>query len=155
MKIHLGLPQAPPPATFSSHDTLSTLLKRLGLITCAAVCIGWLSAAMVSAYTDRAATSVLDERSEGDGLALIAQGGSQELVTERPFRINVEAYNKKRERDIARASQKLLSLAVSLKAELDSHPGAELSPEAIRKAKEIEKLAHEVKDSMTINLVGP
>jgi hypothetical protein len=152
MRIHPGFPQTPHTATTPSR---TNLLKRLGLMSCGFVCAGWLSAAMVSAYTDTSHISILDERSQGEGLALIAQGGCQELVTDGPLRINIEAYNRKRERDITQASQKLLSLAVSLKAELDKDPGAELSRDAIEKAKAIEKLAHEVKDSMTINLVGP
>jgi hypothetical protein len=70
-------------------------------------------------------------------------------------RINVEAYNRKREKDIADASRELLSLAISLKSELDHNPGSELSPDAIKKAKQIERLAHDVKQTMMINVVGP
>ena len=70
-------------------------------------------------------------------------------------KINVEAYNRKREKDIADASRKLLLLAISLKSDLDHNPGSELSPDAIKKAKQIEKLARDVKETMKINVVGP
>jgi hypothetical protein len=69
--------------------------------------------------------------------------------------LNIEAYNRKREKDIADASRKLLSLAISLKSDLEDTPGSGLSPDAIRKAKEIEKLAHDVKEMMKINIIDP
>ncbi|WP_162601210.1 hypothetical protein [Occallatibacter savannae] len=70
-------------------------------------------------------------------------------------RINIEAYNKKREKDIAEASGKLLTLAIALRAELERDPSAEGSPNTVRKANEIQKLAHDVKEMMKINMVGP
>lgn len=152
MRILPHFPPTPFQTTFSSRNTL---LKRLGVVGCALVCIGGLSAARVSAYANRVQAPFPEDGSPGSGPAEIAEGGGQELVTDGVLRISVEAYNKKRERDIAEASQKLLSLAISLKAELERNLNAELSPDAIRKAKAIEKLAHEVKDSMRINLVGP
>ena len=69
--------------------------------------------------------------------------------------LNIEAYNRKREKDIADASRKLLSLAISLKSDLEDAPGSGLSPDAIKKAKEIEKLAHDVKEMMKINIIDP
>jgi hypothetical protein len=82
----------------------------------------------------------------GDGQVSIGYGA---------VKVNVEAYNKKREKDIAEASRKLLSLAISLKADLERNPGSGASPEAMRKAKEIEKLAHDVKETMKLNILGP
>ena len=82
----------------------------------------------------------------GDGQVSIGFGA---------VKVNVEAYNKKREKDIAEASRKLLSLAISLKADLERNPGSGASPEAMRKAKEIEKLAHDVKETMKLNILGP
>ena len=70
-------------------------------------------------------------------------------------KLNIEAYNKKREKDIADDSRKLLSLAIALNADLERSSGSALSSDAINKAKQIEKLAHDVKENMRINLVNP
>jgi len=70
-------------------------------------------------------------------------------------KLNIEAYNKKREKDIADDSRKLLSLAIALNADLERSSGSALSSDAINKAKQIEKLAHDVKENMRINLVIP
>jgi len=89
---------------------------------------------------------------------LAGADGSQfgQFVVDRgPVRVNVEAYNKKREKDIADASGKLLTLAIDLKAELERDPASGASPNTARKVKEIEKLAHDVKEMMKINMVGP
>ena len=73
----------------------------------------------------------------------------------RDVKLNIEAYNKKREKDIADDSRKLLSLAIALNADLERSSGSALSSDTINKAKQIEKLAHDVKENMRINLVNP
>ena len=94
-------------------------------------------------------------RLSSDVAWLSAAGDGQVSIGFGSVRVNVEAFNKKREKDIAEASRKLLLLAISLKADLERSPGSEASPEAMRKAKEIEKLAHDVKESMKLNIIGP
>jgi len=69
------------------------------------------------------------------------------------LKINIEAYNRKREKDIADDSRKLLSLAMALKLELEQNTSS--SPAAVSKAKQIEKLAHDMKENMKLNILGP
>jgi hypothetical protein len=69
------------------------------------------------------------------------------------LKINVEAYNKKREKEIADDSRKLLSLAIALKSDLEQN--SDSGPAAVSKAKQIEKLAHDVKENMKLNILGP
>ena len=69
--------------------------------------------------------------------------------------LNIEAYNRKREKDIADASRKLLSLAISLKSDLDHNSSSEPSPNTVSKARQIQKLAHDVKEMMKINMARP
>ena len=58
------------------------------------------------------------------------------------------ARQKKRAEEMQRDSQRLLQLATELKQEVDKAGENVLSLEAIRKAEEIEKLAHKVKERM-------
>jgi hypothetical protein len=67
---------------------------------------------------------------------------------------NFEAANAGRKRQIADESAKLLKLATELKAEVDKTTKDTLSLAVVRKADEIEKLAHSVKETMKLN-VGP
>jgi hypothetical protein len=62
--------------------------------------------------------------------------------------------NAERKRQIAEDSAKLLKLATDLKAEVDKTSKDTLSLNVIRKADEIEKLAHNVKEKMKLT-VGP
>jgi hypothetical protein len=75
---------------------------------------------------------------------------AQMMMSGDVVKINVDGFNRQRERDIAKDSKKLLSLAIALKIELDRSPGDELSADAIVKAKEIEKLAKDVKEKMSL-----
>jgi len=70
------------------------------------------------------------------------------------FRINVDAFNAKRKLDIAKDSRKLLSLAIAVKSELDQAPHS-LSADTVKKLKQIEKLAHAVKEKMSLNPGSP
>jgi hypothetical protein len=66
----------------------------------------------------------------------------------------VEAANQERKRQIADDSAKLLKLATDLKAEVDKTSKDTLSMGVIRKAEEIEKLAHSVKEKMKLTMGG-
>jgi hypothetical protein len=61
---------------------------------------------------------------------------------------NLDAANAERRQQIADDSAKLLQLATGLKAEVDKTDKDTLSLTVIRKADEIEKLAHAVKEKM-------
>jgi len=59
-----------------------------------------------------------------------------------------KALNTKRQRDIKKDTDKLLELATQLKDYVDKTNENTLSVDVIRKAEEIEKLAHTVKEKM-------
>jgi hypothetical protein len=67
---------------------------------------------------------------------------------------NYSAANAERKKQIADDSAKLLKLATDLKGEVDKTTKDTLSLNVIRKADEIEKLAHAVKEKMKLT-VGP
>jgi hypothetical protein len=72
---------------------------------------------------------------------------------EQTIKFNVDGFNRKRERDIANDSERLLSLAISLKADLDK---GDRPADAAAKANAIEKLARSVKEKMALNpTLGP
>jgi hypothetical protein len=67
---------------------------------------------------------------------------------------NFEAVNAERKRQLAEESAMLLKLATDLKSEVDKTSKDTLSINVIRKADEIEKLAHDVKEKMKLT-IGP
>jgi len=67
---------------------------------------------------------------------------------------NFEAANVERKKQIADDSARLLKLATDLKAEVDKTSKDTLSLGVIRKAEEIEKLAHSVKEKMKLTMSG-
>jgi hypothetical protein len=81
---------------------------------------------------------------------------AQILMGRQQIKINVDNFNKQREREIANDTQRLLSLAIALRVELSRSSGGKLSADAIAKVKKIEKLAKDVKQKMQINpSLGP
>lgn len=67
---------------------------------------------------------------------------------------NYTAANAERKKQIADDSAKLLKLAADLKAEVDKTTKDTLSLNVIRKADEIERLAHSVKEKMKLSVGG-
>lgn len=67
---------------------------------------------------------------------------------------NFEAANTERKRQINEDSAKLLKLATDLKTEVDKTSKDTLSLGVIRKADEIERLAHNVKEKMKLTVGG-
>ena len=63
-----------------------------------------------------------------------------------------EAANAERRRQIAADSTKLMKLAAEINTELEKDGENLLSPNVIRKANEIEKLAHDVKEKMKLSV---
>jgi hypothetical protein len=63
---------------------------------------------------------------------------------------NFDAANTERRKQIADDSARLLKLATDLKTEVDKTTKDTLSLNVIRKADEIEKLAHSVKEKMKL-----
>jgi len=116
----------------------------------------WLGCRVYSAGTNRTLGPVRENLSPGAELAWSnAAADGQMAVSLGDVKINIEAYNKKREKDIADKSSKLLSLAIALKSDLEQDAGSEPSPKVMSKAIQIEKLAHDVKENMKLNIIGP
>jgi len=65
-----------------------------------------------------------------------------------------KALNLERSKQIANDSARLLKLATDLKAEVDKTTKDELSISVIRKADEIEKLAHSVREKMKLEFAS-
>jgi len=67
---------------------------------------------------------------------------------------NFEAANAERKKQLAADSATLLKLATELKAEVDKTTKDMLSLNVIRKADEIERLAHDMKEKMKLTVGG-
>ncbi len=77
--------------------------------------------------------------------------GADDAVTEHTARIEREqekARNSDRQKRLVADTEKLLALATELKANVDKSNKDTMSVDVIRKADEIEKLAHSVKEKM-------
>ena len=77
--------------------------------------------------------------------------GADESVRERTARIAIEqekARNDERQKKLISDTEKLLSLATELKSDVDKTNKDTLSVDVVKKAEEIEKLAHSVKEKM-------
>lgn len=77
-----------------------------------------------------------------------------QMHDERTRQQGIESANAERRKHISEESAKLLKLATDLKSEVDKTNKDTLSINVIRKAGEIEKLAHSVKEEMKL-AVGP
>lgn len=136
-------------------STSNRLIARLLITTLALGGAGLLGMAMLSASSKTVYVQARDEVVfPGEIFSTGALLDGQIVVENPPMKVNVEAYNRKREKDIAADSKKLLSLAIELRSEVND-AGSTVSPDAAKKAKEIERLAHKVKESMTTNMIGP
>jgi nitric oxide reductase activation protein len=81
-------------------------------------------------------------------LARAKQGQPQQPASGQPAAQKTEDLNADRKKQIADESARLLKLATDLKVEVDKTTKDTLSLNVIRKADEIEKLAHTVKEQM-------
>jgi hypothetical protein len=132
------------------------LATRIVTIVLVPACILWLSIRAYSVNANSTLEPALENLSPGVELAWSDGATNGQVgVGLGGVKINIEAYNKKREKDIADASRKLLSLAIALKSDLDHDSSSEPSPNAMSKAKQIEKLAHDLKETMKLNILGP
>ena len=151
MKFFLRRLQVIP--TVSPTTALAGRIVTTGAVL---VCMLWLGVEVYSAGANTRLEPASEDLSPGAELAWWNGGeGQQGIVTVGDMRINIEAYNRKREKDIADASKKLLSLAIDLKSDVDRNAGSGPSTSAVNKARAIEKLAHDMKESMKLNLIVP
>jgi hypothetical protein len=77
---------------------------------------------------------------------------ANDINSQKDSRQSFEAANAERKKQINSESAKLLKLATELKAEVDKTDKDTLSVGVIRKADEIEKLAHSVKEKMQLTV---
>jgi len=77
---------------------------------------------------------------------------ASEINDQQKKKDNFEAANAERKKEIASDSAKLLKLATELKAEVDKTNKDTLNLKVVRKADEIEKLAHSVKEKMQLTV---
>jgi hypothetical protein len=157
--MQLFTPQVPSLFKRSQNVFRQISLRRAALmITCAAVAVSAALAAGLGPPTDAipGATGGLLEAGQSAELKLANLTGqieAQIMQSDGKIWPNPEAFNLRREKDIANDSQKLLKLAIALKAEIDGNSGAEPSADALVKAQEIEKLAKDLKSRMAVNPV--
>jgi hypothetical protein len=76
----------------------------------------------------------------------------EDMNSEKARKQSFEVANAERKKQIGDESAKLLKLATELKAEVDKTSKDTLSIGIIRKAGEIEKLAHDVKEKMKLTM---
>jgi len=79
-----------------------------------------------------------------------AIAGPIPISVAQPGQANLDAANAERRKQLAEDSARLVKLATDLKAEVDKTTKDTLSLSVIRKADEIEKLAHSVKEKMKL-----
>jgi hypothetical protein len=77
---------------------------------------------------------------------------ANDINSQKDSKQSFEAANAERKKQIGSESAKLLKLATELKAEVDKTDKDTLSVGVIRKADEIEKLAHSVKEKMQLTV---
>ncbi|HXS75425.1 MAG TPA: hypothetical protein VN753_04550 [Terracidiphilus sp.] len=137
------------PCSLSIALRLTTVVVALGGVLC-------LSASMYLIGSQESLTPGTDDLRPGAELAWVSPGVDGQIsIGFVDTRVNIEAYNKKRVKEIAEDCRKLLSLAMSLRAEVEQGADSDASPNTIRKADEIEKLAHNLKETMKLNIIGP
>jgi hypothetical protein len=91
----------------------------------------------------------------GGGVLLQTQRSRPELDTDLQFaEKRLRAMNADRHKTLVSDTDKLLKLARQLDTEIASNPTGEMTPEEIRKAGEIEKLARSVKEKMAQSFTG-
>lgn len=129
-----------------SHTT------RLGRSTVKIHCLMAILLLVGAANSGRPENTLINLNGAGSAHWSVAFTGprksAQIVASGRPFKINIDGFNRQRDIDIAKDSRKLLSLAIALKAELDRNPRKDGSPAAEIDVRAIEKLARDVKNKM-------
>ena len=125
------------------------LLRRIPLKTVLLAAIAFLGMAI----SDRIAGSQTPPRNSGPPQRATSSDSREgeadsPMLREHSLGINLNAFNQERRKEIAKDSEKLLALTTALKSELDMDPNRARSDDVVRKVKEIEKLAHQVKTKM-------
>ena len=116
----------------------------------------WGAAAGIVMFATLAATYQLSSQTPKQNQSLPPLEGNAQMAMpeQNSKKANFDAANLERKRQIADDSAKLLKLAGDLKSEVDKTSKDTLSVGVIRKAEEIEKLAHNVKEKMKLTMGG-
>ena len=123
-------------------------LALAGTMLLAAPSLGLAHAAMQSTNVNR---GVPIPPSSGDGGGV---QGQDAMVAQQQVKLAEAAADKKRAQ-IMGGTAKLLQLATELKADVDKTNKNEMSLDVIRKADEIERLAHDLKQQMKDQAANP
>jgi|KBSMisStandDraft_5_1062788.scaffolds.fasta_scaffold1476978_1 hypothetical protein len=151
MRCHLKVSRVLRPGLSEWTGSIARVMTTAAVLACM---LG-LGARVYSAGANRTLPPVPEDLGPGAELAWWNGAGDGQMTTSvGDVKINIEAYNRKREKEIADKSRKLLSLAIALKTDLDQDPSSEPSPDAMSKANQIEKLAHDVKENMKLSIIG-
>jgi hypothetical protein len=133
-------------------------IRILTLLFCA--CLLILSHMAAHAQTSTSQTPLSNPVPRPTGITLPAANRApdandqMEMREQQTKKQNFAAANAERKKQIADDSAKLLKLAADLKAEVDRTGKDTLSLSVIRKADEIERLAHIVKEKMKLTVGG-
>jgi hypothetical protein len=95
--------------------------------------------------------AVLAQRQTLDYAAAPGSAGLDPVMAERRMKM----LNNERRKSLLSDTEKLLKLATELNNEIGRSNSGSLSPDQLRKVAEIEKLAHNVRDKMTMTIVPP
>jgi hypothetical protein len=113
----------------SDFDLSLRFAGRLMTIIVGLACILWVGASVYLVQSEAAGKPSGDDLRPGTDFAWVApEMGGQQSIGLGDVNINIEAYNKKRAKDIAEESRKLVSLAQSLQLDLQLAPGSDLRP---------------------------
>lgn len=136
------------PAIFHSHIVRNLCLEAVSLAV--------LTATVILIQESRNGETSLPSDSVEPAAIGATAGLSDAQYSVRESRIgdpfSADAFNADRNRKIAKDTSRLLALALALRSELlNRSPTGPQGEDAIKKAREIEKLADKVKDAMRIN----
>ncbi len=125
-------------------------LKRMCAASSALVFVGLLSTPAISARQSNSAEHPLGQTGQTNGDLHMPQdkSGMDQSTHERFEEQAAKSRNSERFKRIQSDTEKLLQLSTELKADVDKSTKNELSLDVIRKAAEVEKLAHDVRERM-------
>jgi nitric oxide reductase activation protein len=131
-------------------------MKRMSLAAVSAAFLGWAMVAGTPGHCQQGRNSVQQQQqgpSTGDTPVTtnLPGMGADETARDRTARMEQDlerARNSERQKKLIADTERLLSLANELKVDVDKSNKDMLSMDVIKKADEIEKLAHSVKEKM-------
>lgn len=140
-----------PTRTKPAPDRIS-LFRTMGLVLSLALTVGLLNTGSAAQNTygnpRPTKTSIIDPAAN----RIPDKNQQMEINEKRGKTLKFEAANAERKRQLDEDSERLLQLAVELNQETERSPERTLSQVAVRKAEEIERLAHNVQQKMKLTM---